>query len=56
VTGFVWHQVDVEPLARFLRHNGWYCVLRVNDLNIYISPTGRTRVFRTRKHQSRELK
>jgi hypothetical protein len=45
--GFVWGPVEVTRLTRIERSNGKYHILRINDLEIYVSPTGRTtRVFR----------
>ena len=45
--GFVWGQVLVTRRTAVERRNGKYRVLQVNDLTIYVSPTGRlTRVFR----------
>jgi hypothetical protein len=44
--GFDWGQVTVQRVTNIERSNGIYRILRVNDLEIYISPTGRTRVFR----------
>ena len=45
--GFVWGPVEVTRLTRIERSNGKYHILRVNDLEIYVSPSGRTtRVFR----------
>lgn len=47
--GFRWGHCEVERQATFQRSNGLYRVLRVNDLTIYISPKGFTRVFRDGK-------
>lgn len=48
--GFDWDQIKVFRWAEFIRKNGVYRALRVNDLTIYVSPTGRiTRVFRNGK-------
>lgn len=44
--GFKWGQVTVERLASIQRSNGTYRIVRVNDIEVYVSPTGRTRVFR----------
>jgi hypothetical protein len=44
--GFVWGQVMVSRLCEITRKNGMYRVIRVNDLEIYVSPSGRTRVFK----------
>lgn len=45
--GIVWGPVEVTRLTRIERANGIYHIIRVNDLEIYVSPTGRTtRVFR----------
>lgn len=49
--GFTWGPATVERCATFpARAAGKKThVLRVNDLTIYVSPTGRTRVFRKGK-------
>ncbi len=44
--GWIWHNVEIERLAEITRHNGVYRCLRVNDLEICVSPSGRTRVFK----------
>jgi hypothetical protein len=45
--GFAWGPVEVVRVTTIKRANGTYHILRVNDLEIYVSPTGRTtRVFR----------
>lgn len=44
--GLTWEQVDVKLLAEVQRSNGTYRVLKVNNLDVYVSPTGQTRVFR----------
>lgn len=47
--GFTWGHCEVERQATFQRTNGLYRVLKVNDLTVYISPKGFTRVFRNGK-------
>lgn len=50
--GFAWGQVYVTRLAEVKRRatdSEPYRVLSVNDLTIYVSPTGRTRVFKKHK-------
>jgi hypothetical protein len=48
--GWVWGPVEIVRLSIIKRSNGTYHILCVNDLEIYVSPTGRTtRVFRGRK-------
>lgn len=44
--GFVWGPAEVTRLVSITRSNGTYHVMRVNDLEVYVSPSGRTRVFR----------
>lgn len=50
--GFTWEQVEVKLLAEIERSNGVYRVIKVNNLDIYVSPAGKTRVIRN----GRELK
>jgi hypothetical protein len=41
-----WGQVAFDILMSVKRKNGVYRIIRLNDLQIYVSPAGRTRVFR----------
>lgn len=44
--GWTWGHVSVAPAFQVDRPNGRYLAIDVNDLTIYVSPAGYTRVFR----------
>lgn len=55
--GFLWGPVRVERLIKGRAHGREYWLLQVNDLQIVVTPTGKTRVFRQRKaRRGKELK